>query len=166
VGKGKGMSKKIREAPFIFGADPAALCDECDLPCNIEEMNLDCYRRLFLQGMLRCSYFINGYCFLIDEPGCVFDNGGRHDTYWLRILNDHFHNIAGTDEDDKFRENREEVLKLINNEIERQNVYLCRYIEDYYNRIIEMGGGLSEDMLSKLDEAYLSLLRGIKRKTD
>jgi hypothetical protein len=28
------------------------------------------------------------------------------------------------------------------------------------------GGGLSEEMLSRLDEAYLALLRGITRKPD
>lgn len=160
------MAKKIKIFPFVFGADPSVLCEECVLPCDLNEMNLDCYRRFFLQGLIRCSYFINGYCFLTEEPGCVFDNGGRHDKYWLNILNENFHNTDGRAEDEKFKKNREEVQKLTEDQLERQNVFLCRYIEDYYNRIIEIGGGLSEDMMSKLDEAYLSLLRGIKRKTD
>jgi len=116
--------------------------------------------------MLNCSYFVFGYCFLIDEPGCVFDNGGRHDTYWLQLLNDYFHNTSRKEEDEAFLASRAEAVKLIDAQIEQQNVYLCRYIEQYYTQVLEAGGGLSEEMLSKLDDAYLSILRGISRKTD
>lgn len=152
--------------PFTFGGDPEIFCEECQLPCKLSEMSIDCHRRFFLQGMVNCSYFVNGYCFLIDHPGCVFDNGGHHDTYWLQLLNDYFHNVSNKEEDEKFMEQRGEVEKLIADQIERQNVFLCRYLEEHYNQIMETGGGLSEDMLSKLDEAYLSLLRGISRKID
>jgi hypothetical protein len=158
--------KKSTDFPFVFGGDAEAFCEECQLPCNLEEMTIDCYRRFFLQGMLNCSYFVYGYCFLIDEPGCVFDNGGRYDNYWLQLLNDYFHNVPGHEEDEEFVKQREEALKLIEDQKERQNVYLCRYLEEFYNQIMRTGGGLSEDMLSKLDEAYLSLLRGIIRKPD
>ncbi|MGD1048789.1 MAG: hypothetical protein ABR899_08585 [Candidatus Krumholzibacteriaceae bacterium] len=153
-------------APFTFGADPAAFCGECQLPCNLEEMSIDCHRRFFLRGMTNCSYFVYGYCFLIDQPGCVFDNGGRHDEYWLQLLNEYFHNAAGKEEDDEFKKRREEALKLVAAQIENRTVYLCRYLEEYYNQIMGTGGGLSEDMLSRLDEAYLALLRGITRKPD
>jgi hypothetical protein len=157
---------KTRRRAFTFGGDPDLFCEECQLPCGLSEMNIDCHRRLFLQGMVRCSYFVYGYCFLIDQPGCVFDNGGHHDTYWLQLLNDYFHNITGTPEDETFHAHRAEVEKLVSNQIEQQNVYLCRYLEEYYNQVMETGGGLSEEMLSKLDEAYLSLLKGISRKPD
>jgi len=160
------MSAKPRKFPFTFGADPEVLCEECQLPCTMEQMNIDCHRRLFLQGMLNCSYFVYGYCFLIDIPGCVFDNGGKHDTYWLNLLNGYFHNIEGRDSEEDFEKNAEEVRKLIDDQITRQNVYLCRYLEEYYNQIMNTGGGLSEEMLGKLDEAYLLLLKGISRKTD
>ncbi len=160
------MRKKVPDFPFVFGADPASLCEECDLPCSLDEMTVDCFRRFFLKGMLHCSYFVYGYCFLVDEPGCVFDNGGRYESYWINILNDYFHNVVGEEENEEFLKNKQEILKLVENEIERQNVFLCRYIEDYYNSIIEVGGGLSEEVLYRLDDAYLSLLRGIKRKTD
>jgi len=160
------MPKKSRRFPFTFGADPEVLCEECHLPCSMEEMNLTCHRRFFLQGMLQCSYFVNGYCFLIDVPGCVFDNGGKHDTYWLNLLNGYFHNIEGKEGEEDFEKNAEEVAKLIEDQIERQNVFLCRYIEEYYNQIMGTGGGLSEEMLGKLDEAYLLLLKGIDRKKD
>ena len=158
--------KKAVHFPFTFGGDPGAFCAECQLPCNLEQMNIDCHRRLFLQGMINCSYFVFGHCFLIDVPGCVFDNGGRHDKYWLQLLNDYFHNVSRTKEDENFLAQREEVLRLVSDQIERQNVYFCRYLEEYYNQIMQTGGGLSEEMLDKLDEAYLDLLRGISRKTD
>lgn len=160
------MAKKSLDIPFVFGGDAEAFCDECQLPCNLEEMNIDCYRRFFLAGNVKCSYFVYGYCFLIDEPGCVFDNGGRHDSYWLQILNRYFHNVDNINEDEEFLKHKEEVKQLIGDQIEKQNVFLCRYIEEYYSRVMEMGGGLSEEMLSKLDNAYLSLLKGIKRKTE
>jgi hypothetical protein len=107
-----------------------------------------------------------GYCFLIDQQGCVFDNSGRHDAYWLQLLNDYFHNVERKEEDGEFLRHRAEVLTLIGDQITNQNVYLCRYLEEYYNQIMTMGGGLSEEMLAKLDEVYLSLLRGIIRKPD
>ena len=158
--------KKPVQFPFSVGGDPVVYCEECQLPCKLEEMSLDCHRRFFLQGLTNCSYFVYGFCFLIDMPGCVFDNGGRHDTYWLQLLNDYFHNVDGREENEEFLKQREEVLKLISDQVERQNVYLCRYLEEYYNQIMKTGGGLSEEMLDRLDEAYLSLLRGISRKPD
>ena len=161
-----GDGSKGTTLPFTFGGDAEVFCEECQLPCNLEEMTIDCHRRLFLQGMLNCSYFVYGYCFLIDEPGCVFDNGGKHDKYWLQLLNDYFHNVSRREEDEKFLAQRDEVLGLVNDQIERQNVFFCRYLEEYYNQIMQTGGGLSEEMLDKLDGAYLDLLRGISRKTD
>lgn len=157
---------RTKKLPFIFGGDPKVFCEECHLPCGLSEMNIDCYRRLFLQGMVRCSYFVYGYCFLIDQPGCVFDNGGRHDTYWLQLLNDYFHSNTGAAENDSFHAHREQVENLVLDQITRQNVFLCRYLEEYYHQVMETGGGLSEEMLSRLDEAFLSLLKGISRKTD
>ena len=157
---------KSKTMPFTFGGDPHLFCEECQLPCGLAEMDIDCHRRMFLQGMIHCSYFVYGYCFLIDQPGCVFDNGGRHDSYWLPLLNDYFHNISGCTEDESFHKHRSEVERLVMDQITQQNVYLCRYLEEYYHRVMETGGGLSEEMLSKLDEAYLSLLKGISRKTD
>ena len=158
--------EKARSFPFTFGGDPAVFCEECRLPCRIEEMSVDCHRRFFLQGLLNCSYFVFGYCFLADEPGCVFDNGGRHDTYWLQLLNTWFHNVDGKPEDEEFLRRRSEVRALIDEQIQRQNVYLCRYLEEYYNRAMDAGGGMNEETLSKLDDAYLSMLRGISRKPD
>ena len=159
-------SGKAREYPFTFGCDPEVICEECQLPCSLEKMSVDCHRRHFLQGLLNCTYFIYGYCFLTDVPGCVMDNGGKHDTYWLQLLNEFFHNKDRKEENEAFRKNREEVLKLVQSEIDRQNVFLCRYIEQHYAQVLESGGGLSEEVQSKLDEAYLLLLRGISRKTD
>jgi len=158
--------KKATEAPFTFGGDPEAFCAECRLPCNLEEMSIDCHRRFFLHGQANCSYFVHGYCFLVDQPGCVFDNGGRHDEYWLHLLNEYFHNAAGKEEDAELGRRRAEVERLIADQLENHNVYLCRYLEEYYHEIMGTGGGLSEEMLARLDEAYLSLLRGISRKPD
>jgi hypothetical protein len=159
-------AEKANRLPFTFGGDPEVFCEECQLPCGLAEMNIDCHRRLFLRGMVRCSYFIHGYCFLIDQPGCVFDNNGLHDTYWLHLLNDYFHNVSGLPEDERFHAHRAEVERLVSDQIERQGVYLCRYLEEYYHQAMETGGGLSEEMLSQLDDAYLSLLKGISRKPD
>ena len=159
-------AKKAAHFPFTFGGDPEAFCAECRLPCSLEEMSLDCHRRFFLRGLINCSYFVYGYCFLVDQPGCVFDNGGRHDAYWLHLLNEYFHNVSGREENGEFKNRHAEVLRLIAEQIENRNVYLCRYLEEYYSQIMGTGGGLSEEMLSKLDEAYLSLLRGISRKPD
>ena len=108
-----GDKSKATKLPFTFGGDTEAFCEECQLPCNLDAMTIDCHRRLFLQGMLNCSYFVYGYCFLIDEPGCVFDNGGRHDTYWLQLLNDYFHNASNREEDEAVLASRAEAVKLI-----------------------------------------------------
>ena len=48
--------------------------------------------------------------------------------------------------------------------IEDRQVQLCRYFEEQYNRVMEDGGGLSEEIMEKLDEAFLSLLSGTTRK--
>jgi len=159
-------AKKATHFPFTFGGDPEAFCADCKLPCSLEEMSLDCHRRFFLRGLINCSYFVYGYCFLVDQPGCVFDNGGRHDSYWLHLLNEYFHNVGGKGESPDFAKRNAEVLRLITEQMENRNVYLCRYLEEYYGQIMGTGGGLSEEMLSRLDEAYLSLLRGISRKPD
>ncbi len=158
--------KKATQVPFAFGGAPEAFCAECKLPCNLEEMSVDCHRRFFLHGLTFCSYFVHGYCFLIDVPGCVFDNGGRHDEYWLHLLREYFHNVGGAEESGEYRKRRDEAIALIAGQIENRAVHLCRYLEEYYSVIMGTGGGLSEDMLSRLDEAYLSLLRGITRKPD
>jgi len=158
--------KKATRMPFAFGGDSEAFCAECRLPCSMEEMSIDCHRRFFLHGMMNCSYFVYGYCFLVDQPGCVFDNGGRHDEYWLHLLNEYFHTVPGTEAGADFAKRRAEVLALVDDQIRNQNVYLCRYLEEFYNQVMGTGGGLAEEMLSKLDEAYLSLLRGISRKPD
>ena len=158
--------KKATRMPFAFGGDSEAFCAECRLPCSMEEMSIDCHRRFFLHGMMNCSYFVYGYCFLVDQPGCVFDNGGRHDEYWLHLLNEYFHTVPGTEAGADFAKRRAEVLVLVDDQIRNQNVYLCRYLEEFYNQVMGTGGGLAEEMLSKLDEAYLSLLRGISRKPD
>lgn len=156
---------KIPEAPYVYGGDHTELCRECRLPCKLDETSPDCFRRFFLQGMLQCSYLVYGYCFL-DAPGCVFDNGGQHDRYWLASLNQYFHNVAGREESDPdFARRREELMRLVETHIEERQVSLCRYFEEYYNRLMEDGGGLSEDVMARLDDAYLALLSGTSRKT-
>ncbi len=161
-----GANNKAIRVPYAVGGDPDAFCAECKLPCNLEEMNVDCHRRFFLHGLTNCSYFVYGYCFLVDQPGCVFDNGGRHDEYWIHLLNSYFHRTEGESKDPQFAARRAEVLRLVETQIEGRTVYLCRYIEEYYQQIMGTGGGLSDEMQSRLDEAYLSLLRGISRKPD
>lgn len=159
-------AKKASRLPFTFGGDPGAFCADCKLPCALDEATIDCQRRFFMRGLINCSYFIYGYCFLIDRPGCVFDNGGRYDEYWLHLLNEYFHNVSRREEDAAFEKHRAEVLRLVAEQMENHSVYLCRYLEEYYGQIMGTGGGLSEEMLSRLDEAYLSLLKGISRKPD
>jgi hypothetical protein len=157
---------KIPEAPYTYGGDRKQLCRECQLPCQHEVTSVDCFRRFFLQGLLGCTYLVYGYCFLVDEPGCVLDNGGRHDTYWLNLLNDYFHNVSDRDESDPdFARRAAELKQLVADHIANRQVSLCRYIEEYYHRLMEDGGGLSEDVMEKVDEAYLALLRGTKRKS-
>jgi len=115
--------------------------------------------------MLQCTYFVYGYCFLIDQDGCVFDNGGHHETYWLKLLNSYFHNVERQDESDPdFTKHADEVRHLVVERIENRQVSLCRYFEEIYNRVMEDGGGLSEGMMDKLDDAFLSLLSGTERK--
>jgi hypothetical protein len=158
-------SIRIASLPFVYGGDSEMLCRDCRLPCQLEEMSIDCFRRFFLQGMLQCTYFVYGYCFLVEEPGCVFDNGGKHDNYWMTLLNDYFHNVMGTDESDPdFATRCEELKELVFAQIENRQISLCRYVEEIYNRMMESGGGLSEEMMEKLDEAYLALLGGTSRK--
>ena len=114
--------------------------------------------------MLQCTYFVYGYCFL-DRPGCVFDNGGDHDSYWVSVLKDYFHNATAREESDaNFVERREQLLQLVREHIEQRQVSLCRYLEEVYHRALEDGGGLSEDVMGHLDEAYLALLAGTSRK--
>jgi len=158
---------KIPKAPYVYGGDNEALCRECQLPCEHEVTNPDCFRRFFLQGMLQCTYFVYGYCFLVDRPGCVFDNGGDHDTYWQGLLGDYFHNVGDREESDPdFVKNAKELKRLVFEQIKDRQVSLCRYFEEIYHRIMEEGGGLSEEMMEHLDEAYLALLAGTTRKRD
>jgi len=156
---------EVPEAPFMYGGDKEMLCRECQLPCKLDVTSADCFRRFFLQGLLQCSYFVHGYCFLQEQPGCVLDNEGEYDSYWLGLLNDYFHNVNNTEESDpEFARRAEELRELVNSHIENRNVPLCRYVEEYYNRMMEDGGGVSEEMMEKLDEAYLALLAGTRRK--
>jgi len=155
---------KIPEAPYVYGGDRTGLCRECQLPCRLDETAPDCFRRFFLQGMLSCTYFVFGYCFL-DRPGCVFDNGGDHDRYWLNLLHDYFHNVAGREESEPdFAHRREQLMRLVREQIDNRQISLCRYFEEVYHRALENGGGMSEDVMGRLDEAYLALLAGTSRK--
>ena len=156
---------EVPKHPFIYGGDAEELCRDCQLPCQHEETSMDCFRRFFLQGYLQCTYFVHGYCFLIDTPGCVYDNGGDHEPYWMNLLNQYFHNVTDTESNDEnFVENVERLNGMIEEQINSGQVSLCRYIEEIYNRVMETGGGLSEEMMEKLDEAYIALLSGTPRK--
>jgi hypothetical protein len=160
-----GSDIEVPAAPYVYGGDNTQLCRECQLPCQLKVTSTDCFRRFFLQGMLECTYFVFGYCFLTTEPGCVFDNGGHHEDYWLNLLNDYFHNVGNRDTTDPdFVSNSEQLKKLVAQQVEDRQVQLCRYFEEYYNRVMEQGGGLSEEIMGKLDEAFLSLLAGTTRK--
>ena len=155
---------KIPAAPYVYGGKPESLCRDCQLPCQLDETQPDCFRRFFLQGMLHCTYSVYGYCFL-DRPGCVFDNGGEHDSYWVQVLSEYFHNVGRREENDPdFKQSREQLIKLVNEHIADRQVSLCRYLEETYQRVLEDGGGLSEDVMGRLDEAYLALLAGTSRK--
>lgn len=150
---------------FVYGGDLEALCRECALPCRLEETGVDCCRRFFLQGLLQCTYFVDGYCFLADDPGCVFDNGGAHDEYWMRLLNEYHHHVAeGKTRGADFSRRAAEFHRLIEDQIASRRVSLCVYLEEYYNRVMETGGGASEEILEKLDAAYMALLGGTSRK--
>jgi hypothetical protein len=150
---------------FVYGGDAEALCRECQLPCRLDETSVDCFRRFFLQGLLRCTYFVHGYCFLSDKPGCVFDNGGEHDLYWSSLLNQYFHDVEGIEtKDPEFVKHVRELERLIGEQLEARRVSLCRYLEEQYQRAMETGGGLDEDTQAKLDEAFLALLSGTSRK--
>ena len=155
----------VPKVSFVYGGDAEPLCRECQLPCKLDETSIDCYRRFFLQGMLQCTYFVFGYCFLLEEAGCVFDNGGKHDVYWMNVLNQYFHNVTDISENDpNFRRHADELRKLIDQQISDRQVSLCRYLEEIYNRVMETGGGLNEEMMDALDEAYIALLSGTSRK--
>ena len=156
---------EVPDHPFIYGGDAESLCRECQLPCSLDKTSIDCFRRFFLQGYLGCTYFVHGYCFLVEEQGCVFDNGGEHDVYWMNLLNQYFHNVKDIEtKDPDFVKRVEELKELIQQHIDNRQVSLCRYLEEYYNRVMETGGGLSEELMAKLDDAYISLLGGTKRK--
>ena len=160
-----GSEIEVPAAPYVYGGDNTQLCRECQLPCQLKVTSTDCFRRFFLQGMLECTYFVFGYCFLTTEPGCVFYNGGHHEDYLLNLLNDYFHNVGNRDTTDPdFVSNSEQLKKLVAQQVEDRQVQLCRYFEEYYNRVMEQGGGLSEEIMEKLDEAFLSLLDGTTRK--
>lgn len=156
---------RVPDYGFVYGGEVEILCRECQLPCRLQETAVDCLRRFFLQGLLQCTYFVDGYCFLDDGPGCVFDNGGRHETYWMGLLKQYRHHVAGAERTDRdFVRRDEEFRRLIEDQIAARRVSICRYLEEYYNRVMETGGGASEEMLEKLDEAYMALLGGTSRK--
>ena len=150
---------------FVYGGDPECLCRECQLPCRLEETGIDCFRRFFLQGLLQCTYLVHGYCFLVDEPGCVFDNEGGNDAYWMNLLNQYYHNVGENESTDPdFVKRVEDLKRLIDDQIDSRQVFLCRYLEEFYNRIMETGGGMGEEMMERLDDAYMALLGGTSRK--
>ncbi|MDH3215584.1 MAG: hypothetical protein OEN01_04725 [Candidatus Krumholzibacteria bacterium] len=156
---------EVPEHMFVYGVDAEPLCRECQLPCQLDKTSVDCFRRFFLQGYLQCTYFVHGYCFLVDKAGCVFDNGGEHETYWMNLLNQYFHNVRDVEsKDPDFVKRVQELKTLIQHHIDNRQVSLCRYLEEYYSRVMETGGGLSEEMMDKLDEAYIALLGGTTRK--
>jgi hypothetical protein len=83
----------------------------------------------------------------------------------VHVLNDYFHNVAGRDDTERdFTQRREQLLKLVDQQIADRQVSLCRYLEEIYHRALEDGGGLSEDVMGRLDDAYLALLAGTSRK--
>jgi hypothetical protein len=95
----------------------------------------------------------------------VFDNGGEHDAYWLNLLNQYFHDVEDVEtKDPEFVKHERELRRLIDDQIAARRVSLCRYLEEYYNRVMDTGGGASEEMMAKLDEAYMALLSGTSRK--
>ena len=156
---------EVPHVPYMYGGAQEQLCRECRLPCALEVTSVDCVRRFFLQGMLHCTYLVYGYCFLNEVNGCVLDNGGEHEAYWMKLLNEYFHNVMNREETEPdFVRRSEELKKLVFDQIDDRQVPLCRYFEEYYHRIMEDGGGMSEAMMEKLDEAYLSLLAGTSRK--
>lgn len=156
---------EVPDYPFIYGGDAEGLCRECQLPCRLNRTSVDCFRRFFLQGYLHCTYLVHGYCFLQEADGCVFDNGGKHDVFWRNSLNQYFHNVKDIDlQDPDFAKHVDQLNALIDQQIADRQVSLCRYIEEHYNRIMETGGGISDDVMEKLDEAYIALLGGTPRK--
>ncbi len=155
----------VPRVSFLYGGDLETLCRECRLPCRLDTTGVDCLRRFFLQSLLQCTYFIYGYCFLVGTPGCVFDNGGMHENYWMNLLNGYFHGVGDAARTDAAFDRRSEELKtLVFEQIASRQISLCRYLEEVYNKVMETGGGLGEDMMEKLDEAYLALLSGTPRK--
>ncbi len=156
---------EVPDHGFVYGGDGKTLCRECQLPCKLNRTSPDCFRRFFLQGLLQCTYFVHGYCFLVKENGCVFDNGGKHDVYWMNLLNQYFHNVKDIEsKDPDFVKHVEQLKALIDDHIANRQVSLCRYIEEYYSRVMETGGGVSEETMDKLDQAYMALLSGTSRK--
>jgi len=115
-------------------------------------------------GALQCSYFFRGYCFLVDVPGCAFDNGAKTENYWLGLIRDYVHNLKGQEEDESFLKAKEQSIRYLEEQIELKNVYLCRYVEEQYNLALQSGGSASEEDLEHMDTAYEQLMRGAKRK--
>lgn len=149
---------------FIWGARPEDLCEICELPCGFSACGPTCHRRHFLAGLLNCSYLYRGYCFLVDVPGCAFDNRGQTETHWLPLLNSYLHNKARSAESADYRLARQRTEEYLNEQIEAQNVYLCRYLEEVYNLALASGGSLAEEDLAQLEAAILKLLSGMPRK--
>jgi hypothetical protein len=81
----------------------------------------------------------------------------------LNLLNEYFHVVGGAPGDD-FARRSEELKQLVFEQIQNRRISLCRYVEEIYNRIMETSGGLGEEMMERLDEAYLALLGGTSRK--
>ncbi len=149
---------------FTHGASCESLCEVCSLPCGFQACGELCHRRHFLKGALHCSYFFRGYCFLLDEEGCAFDNGARTESYWLGLLRDYVYNVERKEEDESFVKARGQAIRYLEEQIELKNVFLCRYLEEQYDLALQSGGSASEEELGHLDVAYEALMSGARRK--
>ncbi len=153
-----------RHTDFIWGARPEDLCEVCELPCGFDACGATCHRRHFLAGLLNCSYLHHGHCFLVDVPGCAFDNGGQTEGHWLPLLNSYLHNKSRETESADYLKARQRSEEYLQEQIEAENVYLCRYLEEVYNLALASGGSLAEEELAHLEAAILKLLSGAPRK--
>ena len=83
----------------------------------------------------------------------------------MSLLGQYFHGVEDVGaKDPDFARHVKELRRLVDDQIAGRQVSLCRYLEEIYNRAMETGGGMSEDTLRKLDEAYIALLGGTSRK--
>jgi len=83
----------------------------------------------------------------------------------MNLLNQYYHNVEDIElKDPDFVKHVDELNTLIDEQINNRQVYLCRYVEEIYNHAMGNGGGLGEEMMDALDEAFLALLGGTSRK--